>query len=231
MPDNDFVCGSNEWSRVWTALQLLGPRPDVNFETDMILVCTSEESGDVEVRASVNSNGDLSVQPSLRAGESVGPLGLGYRLQQIKRQGITAVNGLPIQSADQRPESDRAPAVVTRNQNPSLLVPAEAGSTTMVYFDSVTLPSPKGNCFKLEARDGLRTNHWHVANMHTENFKRIVSDLGIVTVEILPIGHDCCLIVDGRIPKAWLRDRPCSFCVPRSARGVVWETYADRFRN
>jgi hypothetical protein len=112
-----------------------------------------------------------------------------------------------------------------------MVVPAVVTGSTTVFFNVATLPSTNGNCFRLAAKDDPRVSGWLVANMHAENFQRVVSDLVIGTVEILPIGDECCLIVDNRIPKAWLRDRPCSTCIPRPVRRLLRETYAESFKN
>src|SRR4051812_30051763 len=51
----------------------------------------------------------------------------------------------------------------------------------------------------------------HVTHMHPENFEEVVRRLGLTTVEVEHIGW-CFLVGDRRIPRHWLRERPCEAC-------------------
>jgi hypothetical protein len=113
-----------------------------------------------------------------------------------------------------------------------LVLPARAvGSTQVGYNTKGPPPWPKGNCFWLspEPRDRAAPKY-HVVNMHAENFERVVRDLGIVTVEVLLVSKAHCLIVDPRIPRAWLRDAPCEICSPPAVRQRLWDGNAEWFR-
>ena len=115
-----------------------------------------------------------------------------------------------------------------------LRVPTQALSVTLVGFDPKTPPPwPVGNCFELSplplsrrrGRPDIRG--YHVANMHHENFAEVVKRLGLDTVEV-EVRGGCFLVVDPRIPRQWLRERPCPTCTrdPNS----FWAKHADRFR-
>src|SRR5262245_68705 len=127
-------------------------------------------------------------------------------------------------------------AVVTWRlvQGPSerMVLPARvAGSTQVGYTSEGPPPWPKGNCFWLshDPRDRAAPQ-FHVANMHAENFERVVSDLGLETVEVLLVSEGHCLVVDPRIPRAWLRDVPCETCTPPAVRQRLRDRHAGQFR-
>ena len=54
---------------------------------------------------------------------------------------------------------------------------------------------------------------YHVANMHFENFEEVVRRLGLKMVEVEHIGG-CFLVVDPRVPRRWLRERPWRDATP-----------------
>jgi hypothetical protein len=66
--------------------------------------------------------------------------------------------------------------------------------------------------------------------MHAENFKEAVKKFQLETVEILPVGDTrCAVIVDERIPKEWLLEKPCPLCTPESLRRELEKNHAGRF--
>jgi len=69
-----------------------------------------------------------------------------------------------------------------------------------------------------------------VANMHEANFARAVQEFGLADVEILPVDRRHCLITDSRIPRAWLRARPCPCCTPRDLAAQLLADQPDLFR-
>jgi hypothetical protein len=227
IPEGDFITNSNDWSRLWSALRPSDPLPPVNFETNFVVVHTSDDGSGVHFTARRNADGNLVTIVAL---ESLGALGLGYRLQQFKRQGVRAVNGVPLGLTSRPPRTVPASDAATQQPEPPRFVPAEVTGSTSMFFNSDVLPAPDGNCFWLSSKDDTSTNSWRVANMHAENFKGIVANLSLRTVEILPVGSQCCLIVDNRIPKSWLRDRPCSTCLPQETRMLLRETHSAKFR-
>ena len=65
--------------------------------------------------------------------------------------------------------------------------------------------------------------------MHHENFEEVVRRLGLKTVEVEHIGG-CFLVVDPRIPRRWLRERPCAMCTPATVVDAALARHADKFR-
>ena len=103
--------------------------------------------------------------------------------------------------------------------------------TEVMYQHDGPPPWPKGNCFALsENPQSPDVPHFQVANMHAENFGRLVRDLGLETIEIRRIGDRHCLITDSRVPREWFLDRPCETCTPAAIRRELTEKHSDRFR-
>jgi len=93
-------------------------------------------------------------------------------------------------------------------------------------------PWPDGNCFNLlpaprRARGALSLGK-PVINMHHENFKEVVTRLRMTTVEVEHFGG-CFLVVDPRIPRRWLRERPCP-CTLDAVGDAFLSKHVDRFR-
>jgi hypothetical protein len=115
-----------------------------------------------------------------------------------------------------------------------LRVPTRALSVTLVGFLSKTPPPwPEGNCLALSPRPPSRwagrpdIRGYHVANMHYENFEEVVKRLGLDAVAV-EVRGGCFLVVDPRIPRRWLRERPCPSCT--RAPNAFWAKHADKFR-
>jgi hypothetical protein len=111
-----------------------------------------------------------------------------------------------------------------------LLIPARVGMSTLVGF-TPTAPPPwqHGNCFELLHGDQGRepcSRGMHVINMQLENFREIVKRLKMTNVEVEHVGGEF-LVVDARIPRRWLRERPCSGCSRISKAKLA--KYANRF--
>ena len=132
-------------------------------------------------------------------------------------------------------ESNEAPRALTPQPEPAstpkpaetLMVPvAVVGETRVRYFHETRPPWSVGNCFRLAQESGKPLA---VANMHAENFKAMVEKLNLKSIQILPIEDSHCLIVDARIPKEWLLDKPCSICTRESLRQELDEKHADKF--
>ena len=105
----------------------------------------------------------------------------------------------------------------------TLTVPAVVGMHTQVGYVHVGPPPwPRGNCFSLA--------NYQDANMHEENFEEAVKKFQLETVKILPVGDTrWVVIVDERIPKEWLLEKPCSHCTPESLRRELEKNHAGRF--
>jgi hypothetical protein len=111
----------------------------------------------------------------------------------------------------------------TPENDETLTVPVVVAEQTLVGFSHTGPPPwPRGNCLSLMPRK--------VANMHAENFKEAVKKFQLETVKILPIGDGHCVIVDERIPKQWLLEKPCRLCTPESLRRELEKSHADRFQ-
>jgi hypothetical protein len=65
--------------------------------------------------------------------------------------------------------------------------------------------------------------------MHAENFQEAVKKFQLETVEIVRVGDTHCVIVDERIPKQWLLEKPCSLCTPESLRRELEKSHTARF--
>jgi hypothetical protein len=118
-----------------------------------------------------------------------------------------------------------------------LRIPTRVGSVTLLSNSHTTPPPwPEGNCFKLipplrRARELLEySERWHVINMHHENFEVLVKQLGLTTIEVEYYGG-CCLVTDPRIPRSWLREKPCPGCTSAAVRTAVLSRHADKFRD
>lgn len=117
-----------------------------------------------------------------------------------------------------------------------LYVPVTMRNRTLVgFFSKEPPPWQEGNCFSLSPGTGPfpllpRGKQWHVINMHAENFEAIVGKLGLESVEVERVGVSSCLIVDPRIPREWLRQKPCSTCVRRELSEELLTTRPDTFR-
>jgi hypothetical protein len=120
-----------------------------------------------------------------------------------------------------KPETLRLPAVV-------------AFQTSVGYFDRTPPPWRRGNCFSLapatvrEPRDPRSL--LRVANMTAENFKRVVADKGIESVQVLRVSPGLCLITDPRIPRDWLREAPCVTCFGEQPAAELVRRYPDQFK-
>ena len=116
-----------------------------------------------------------------------------------------------------------------------LRVPTQPLWVTAVAFPLPKTPPPwpAGNCFQLSPLPlspwaGRRdAQGYHVANMHYENFEAIARRLGLKAVEVEHRGG-CFLVVDSRIPRGWLLQRPCSTCTP--VPDGLLAKHADKFR-
>ena len=119
------------------------------------------------------------------------------------------------------------------------------GSTAVSFgsHEKAPPPWPKGNCFSLmtlspdELRERVASGAYlrpeeklFVINMHAENFKEVCRVLGLEKVEIERVGVGRCLVVDRRIAREWLRDRPCRTCVGAKQCEEVPAKYPDAFR-
>jgi hypothetical protein len=109
------------------------------------------------------------------------------------------------------------------------LRPAAIRSTTGAFRHDGPPPWPHGNRFSLTADpDAAPSSRWWlVLNMHTENYTELSKRLNLETVRILPVGTDQCLIIDRRVPRAWLLDVPLG---PPEFRREILEKYPQHFR-
>lgn len=103
-------------------------------------------------------------------------------------------------------------------------------STLMgVQFD-MPHPWPRGNYFSVRPRwKELQERYarwmnkylemepgWQVVNMYSENFSAICQQEGITWVKVERLDRGLCAIVDSRIPRSWLSDRPLRMGIPES---------------
>jgi hypothetical protein len=65
--------------------------------------------------------------------------------------------------------------------------------------------------------------------MRWENFSAIVKRLKITHVEVMHVGG-CFLVVDDRIPRAWLCEKPCATCAGNSVASALLTKRPLRFR-
>jgi hypothetical protein len=127
---------------------------------------------------------------------------------------------------------------------PRLHLPARVTEKTLVgYFHNTPPPWPAGNCFSLSPaspedllkrlnvvagpRPGTRL---HVINMHAENFEEVARKLKLETVEVERVGEAKCLVVDRRIDRAWLLDKPCTICNGKNLGEEVLAEHPEAFR-
>ena len=116
-----------------------------------------------------------------------------------------------------------------------LEVPARPQMVTAIAFNRD--PSPPwrtGNCFDLSPVPLSRRKErnlapgYHVANMHSENFKEIVRRLRLKRV-LVEFDGESFLVVDSRIPRDWLRERPCLHCISAPMADALLTEHPDRF--
>jgi hypothetical protein len=144
-----------------------------------------------------------------------------------------AILGLCAAAARQLlPEPDPPPLTAGMR----LYVPARAGMVTTVAHD-LTPPPPwrDGNCFTMhplprprQIGTNIDLGH-HVANMHFENFEEIVKRLGLKRV-LVEFDGRFLLVVDSRIPRDWLLEKPCPSCIFAPTRDALLAKYPDKFR-
>jgi hypothetical protein len=82
---------------------------------------------------------------------------------------------------------------------------------------------------KAQDREGRGLRAWKVANMHAANFEEIVRRLELRTVEVQPLDGSSCLITDARIPRGWLREKPCRICFGGPVGGEILRQHAKHF--
>jgi hypothetical protein len=130
--------------------------------------------------------------------------------------------------------------------------------TCVGYFHSTPAPWPRGNCLTFEVNatelEGGRAGmadvvRWRVFNIHAENFHEITKRLGLTSVEaevvhkklvrqtaitgqgpatVQTVDEGDCIITDARIPKEWLRSRPC-VCYSKTDWKEYLASYPDQF--
>ena len=138
-------------------------------------------------------------------------------------------------------ESNSDPKEKKPGRADRVVVPASAKGKTEVGFDHEGPPPwPRGNCFRVPSMTAAEAKKaqeqkkpgpysWKVANMHAENFEAIVRRLGLRTVEVQQLDGSSCLITDERIPREWLREKPCRLCFRGSVGEELLREHAKHF--
>ncbi|MFZ5832108.1 MAG: hypothetical protein ACOY3P_18645 [Planctomycetota bacterium] len=92
-PENGFIVEKQQWTRLWKAWRGDEELPDIDFETDMVLVFTADGPNNVGCEPMLAQNGDVQANAMSTL---IGGPGFGYLLMQIPRQGVRSVNGKPL---------------------------------------------------------------------------------------------------------------------------------------
>jgi len=94
-------------------------------------------------------------------------------------------------------------------------------STAVLYRHEGPPPWPHGNCISL--------GKWHVINMHSENISAFERNFGVHELEVRPVDDAGVVVIDARVPKEWLRVRPCKHCNSLQER-LAWRVrYKEHF--
>lgn len=95
-------------------------------------------------------------------------------------------------------------------------------------------PWPQGNCLTMASMtnesSGLPPGEWRLANMHAENFWEFTQSQKITRLDFGLLANHVCVVVDARVPAAWLRDRPCSGCYSLPKRIALKNRYPQLFK-
>ena len=97
-PTLPFVAAHESWRELWRAWRPEEPLPEVDFESEVVLVRLVDGPNRIKLSATLDEDG--AVQVRARNTRIAGP-GFGYALARISRQGVKSIDGEPLPS---RPE-------------------------------------------------------------------------------------------------------------------------------
>jgi hypothetical protein len=103
-PESGVVTDADAWKKIWSAWRPDEERPHVDFDKDLILIATADGPNRVNLTATRDQQGDVTVVGA--ATRMAGP-GFGYALARVPRDGIKSVNGNPVASGGAAPGKPR----------------------------------------------------------------------------------------------------------------------------
>ncbi len=115
-PESGVVINQTKLSELWKAWSIEGAMPDIDFQTQMVLVDLVPGPNRSFSGPLMLDNGNLTYRV---ASTKMGGPGFGYLMMVVPREGIVTVNDKPIPAAEQP-------------QNPGLSEPADSIVVTMV---------------------------------------------------------------------------------------------------
>jgi hypothetical protein len=100
-----------------------------------------------------------------------------------------------------------------REESPLVLRATQVTRVTLVGFIIQDYPSPRGNCFSMEAQDG---EQYRILNFNHENLEKLLEEGKVdFPLDLHKLGEGVALLADPRIPDEWYARELCTTCTPR----------------
>lgn len=92
-PEQPFIVDNKEWQRVWKLWRPDEDVPEVDFDSDLVLVATIRGPNRLRGGAFLDQQGNVGL---ILSSTRVGGPGFGYLLMRVARDGIRSVNRKPL---------------------------------------------------------------------------------------------------------------------------------------
>jgi uncharacterized protein (TIGR03067 family) len=95
-PRHDFVTDKEAWAKLWQAYRPKEQVPEVDFNTELVLVAVNNDPNGITIDATLGKEGNLEVDRISTLIQFNNPTTCRYEFALIKRAGVKTIDGVPI---------------------------------------------------------------------------------------------------------------------------------------
>jgi hypothetical protein len=171
-PTNGIITKSASWKSVWQAWRPNQEVPQVDFETEIVVVGVVPGPNRVLLKPVLAEGGDLQF---VVAGTRMAGPGFGYALEKVSREGVKTVNGKPISSLIKVQGTLSTGIMASGGETTGMILTTEGGTWELDFRDNKKLRelADKWNGKTLvvtgvpERREGVEIKERHIIKVES----------------------------------------------------------------